>query len=86
MKARRGIWIRPCRSFKSDEEGFVVGERERKCKENGESSDIGSKKSGNNFVDAIRDAVWRVSKPSLRSEGKLTEAMEKLEETLFSVS
>lgn len=82
LNARRRVWIRPCRSFKSDQEDFRVGEREKNC----ESGDHGLKTSGNKFVDAIRDAVWRVSKPSLRSEGKLSEAMEKLEETMFSVS
>ncbi|KAH6804256.1 Rossmann-fold superfamily protein [Perilla frutescens var. frutescens] len=91
VKTRRRIWIRPCRSFKSDEEGFGFGEKEKKCEENyGQemdgSSDIGSKKGVNIIVDAIRGAVWRASKPSLRSEGKSREALEKLEETLFSLS
>lgn len=90
VKARRRICIRPCRSFKSDQEGFGFGEKEKKCEETcgqvSESRDIGSERSVNKFVDGIREAVWRVSKPSLRSEGKFTEAMEKLEETLFSVS
>jgi len=39
----------------------------------------------NKFVGAIRSAVWSCSKPSLRTENKLREAMEMLEERLFSV-
>ncbi|KAG6391123.1 hypothetical protein SASPL_148874 [Salvia splendens] len=75
VKSRRRIWIRPCRSFKSDQEGSGFREREKKVTESREE------KSVNKFVEGIRDAVWRMSKPSLRSE-----AMEKLEETLFSVA
>ncbi|XP_042033454.1 probable chlorophyll(ide) b reductase NYC1, chloroplastic isoform X2 [Salvia splendens] len=75
VKSRRRIWIRPCRSFKSDQEGSGFREREKKVTESREE------KSVNKFVEGIRDAVWRMSKPSLRSE-----AMEKLEETLFSWS
>lgn len=80
MKAHRRIWIRPCRSFKSDQEGSGLGERDKKVMESREE------KSVNKFVKGIRDAVWRMSKPSLRSELRFSEAMEKLEETLFSVS
>lgn len=42
-------------------------------------------KSVNKLVEAIRSAVWSCSKPSLRTENKLREAMEKLEERLFLV-
>ncbi|KAG6389368.1 hypothetical protein SASPL_150836 [Salvia splendens] len=80
VKARRRISIRPCRSFKSDQEGSGFGEREKKVMESREE------KSVNKFVEGIRDAVWRMSKPSLRSELRFSEAMEKLEEILFSVS
>ncbi|KAG6389293.1 hypothetical protein SASPL_150760 [Salvia splendens] len=80
VKARRRISIRPCRSFKSDQEGSGFGEREKKVMESREE------KSVNKFVEGIRDAVWRMSKPSLRSELRFSEAMEKLEETLFSWS
>ncbi|KAK4713457.1 hypothetical protein R3W88_019364 [Solanum pinnatisectum] len=38
------------------------------------------------FVGAIRSAVWSCSKPSLRTENKLREAMEMLEERLFSLA
>ena len=75
VKARRRIWIRPCRSFKSDQEGSGLREREKQVMQSREEKIV------NKFVEGIRDAVWRMSKPSLRSE-----AMEKLEETLFSVS
>ncbi|KAF3623052.1 hypothetical protein FXO37_32055 [Capsicum annuum] len=37
----------------------------------------------NKLVETIRSAVWSCSKPSLRTENKLREAMEKLEERLF---
>ncbi|XP_015082456.1 probable chlorophyll(ide) b reductase NYC1, chloroplastic isoform X1 [Solanum pennellii] len=37
----------------------------------------------NKLVGAIRSAVWSCSKPSLRTENKLREAMEMLEERLF---
>ncbi|XP_057785471.1 probable chlorophyll(ide) b reductase NYC1, chloroplastic [Salvia miltiorrhiza] len=84
VKPRRRIWIRPCRSFKSDQEDFGFGEREKKCEET--SGQVMEEKSVNKFVEGIRDAVWRVSKPSLRPEGRFSEAMEKLEETLFSWS
>ncbi|KAL1532701.1 putative chlorophyll(ide) b reductase nyc1, chloroplastic [Salvia divinorum] len=80
VKPRRRIWIRPCRSFKSDQEGFGLGEKEKKVTESREE------KSVNKFVEGVRDAVWRISKPSLRSELRFSEAMEKLEETLFSWS
>ncbi|KAH0655581.1 hypothetical protein KY285_030463 [Solanum tuberosum] len=40
----------------------------------------------NKFVGAIRSAVWSCSKPSLRTENKLREAMEMLEERLFSLA
>ncbi|XP_047974437.1 probable chlorophyll(ide) b reductase NYC1, chloroplastic [Salvia hispanica] len=75
VKARRRIWIRPCRSFKSDQEGSGLREREKQVMQSREEKIV------NKFVEGIRDAVWRMSKPSLRSE-----AMEKLEETLFSWS
>lgn len=39
----------------------------------------------NKLVGAIRSAVWSCSKPSLRTENKLREAMEMLEERLFWV-
>lgn len=89
MKGGRRIWIRPCRSFRS-EEGIGIGEKEKKSEENCgevmENNGFLSRKSANKFVGAVRNAVWSVSKPSLRSEPKFREALEKLEETLFSVS
>ncbi|KAL0346597.1 UNVERIFIED_CONTAM: putative chlorophyll(ide) b reductase NYC1, chloroplastic [Sesamum calycinum] len=87
VKGRGRIWARPCRSFRS-EEGVVTEEKEKKGEENcGEvrgSNGFGAGKDVNKFLGGIRNAIWRVSKPSLRSERKLAEAMEKLEETLFS--
>ncbi|KAK6149324.1 hypothetical protein DH2020_016849 [Rehmannia glutinosa] len=83
-------WVQPCRSFRSEESINGIVEKEKKSEENcGEmkgSNDFGSRKSVNKFVGAVRNAVWKVSKPSLQSQGKFREAMEKLEETLFSFS
>ncbi|KAI3443786.1 hypothetical protein Pfo_000451 [Paulownia fortunei] len=89
VKGRGRICVRPCRSFRS-EEGIGIEEKAKKSEENcGEvrgSNGFGSRKSVNKFVGAVRNAVWRVSKPSLRSQGKFREALEKLEETLSSFS
>lgn len=68
---RRRIVVQPCRSFKSEDVG--PGEY------------VKESKSVNKLVGAIRSAVWSCSKPSLRTENKLREAMEKLEERLFLV-
>lgn len=51
-----------------------------------ESNVLETERRVNKIVDSVRNAVWKVSKPSLRSQGKIREAMEKLEEKLFSVS
>lgn len=67
---RRRILVHPCRSFKSED--VVEYGKESKSKER-----------VNKLVGAIRSAVWSCSKPSLRTENKLREAMEKLEERLF---
>ncbi|KAK4397012.1 putative chlorophyll(ide) b reductase NYC1, chloroplastic [Sesamum angolense] len=89
VKGRGRIWTRPCRSFRS-EEGVVTEEKEKKGEENcGEvrgSNGFGARKDVNKLLGGIRNVIWRVSKPSLRSERKLAEAMEKLEETLFLIS
>ncbi|KAL0410655.1 UNVERIFIED_CONTAM: putative chlorophyll(ide) b reductase NYC1, chloroplastic [Sesamum latifolium] len=89
VKGRGRIWARPCRSFRS-EEGVGTQEKEKKGEENcGEvrgSNGFGARKDVNKFLGGIRNAIWRVSKPSLRSERKLAEAMEKLEETFISFS
>ncbi|KAL8480136.1 hypothetical protein ACS0TY_026894 [Phlomoides rotata] len=80
MWGGRRILNRPCRSFRSEE-----GKKREKMEM---SNDFDSRKTrvDNVFVDAVRKAVWRVSKPSLRSQGEYREALEKLEETLFSLS
>lgn len=82
---------RPCRSFRSDEGDNGFGEKMKREENFGEEIEISNdfdsrKKVDNVFVNAVRKAVWRVSKPSLRSQGEFREAIEKLEETLFSVS
>ncbi|CAN4116841.1 unnamed protein product [Withania somnifera] len=64
---RRRILLQPCRSFKPEDVSEYVK----------------GSKSVNKLVGAIRSAVWSCSKPSLRTENKLREAMEKLEERLF---
>ncbi|KAM3394949.1 putative chlorophyll(ide) b reductase NYC1, chloroplastic [Capsicum chinense] len=65
----RRIFVQPCRSFKSSED---VGDYH-----------VEGSKPVNKLVETIRSAVWSCSKPSLRTENKLREAMEKLEERLF---
>lgn len=70
VKGRRRIVLQPCRSFKSEDE-YVKGSE--------------TKKPVNKLVGAIRSAVWSCSKPSLRTENKFREAIEKLEERLFLV-
>ncbi|KAL2500746.1 putative chlorophyll(ide) b reductase NYC1 [Forsythia ovata] len=51
-----------------------------------EDNSVEAERRVNKFVGSVRNYVWRVSKPSLRSHGKYREAMEKLEEKLFSLS
>lgn len=80
MKGRGRVCARPCRSFRS-EEGGKKGEED--CSESRGKSNLGYMKSVNKLADSFRNAVWRASKPSLRSDRK---ALEKLEEALFSVS
>ncbi|XP_051132141.1 probable chlorophyll(ide) b reductase NYC1, chloroplastic [Andrographis paniculata] len=74
VRGRDTVWVRPCRSFRSDEGSGA--------EESGNRS-VGSARSVNKLVNSFRNAVWRASKPSLRSDRK---ALEKLEETLFSIS
>ncbi|KAK4481211.1 hypothetical protein RD792_012097 [Penstemon davidsonii] len=83
VKGRGRIRVRPCQSFRSEEKEKKGAENYGVVKEN---SVFGSRKSVNKFVGAIRNAVWRASKPSLRSESKFREAMEKLEEKISSFS
>ncbi|XP_075508975.1 putative chlorophyll(ide) b reductase NYC1, chloroplastic [Primulina tabacum] len=89
VKGRGRIWVMPCKSFRS-ENGFEVKEKHEKSGENfgklQESNMFGSRKSVNKWVDAIRNAVWRVSKPSLLSKSRFREELVKLEELLFSSS
>ncbi|KAL8039897.1 hypothetical protein ABFX02_10G066500 [Erythranthe guttata] len=77
-------------SFRSKEGAGGIEEKNNKSDENrGElmtSNGYGSRKSLNKLVAAVRNSVWRVSKPSLRSQLNSIEAMEKLEDTLFSIS
>ncbi|KZV27462.1 hypothetical protein F511_02571 [Dorcoceras hygrometricum] len=89
VKGRGRVWVMPCRSFLS-ENGSGVKEKHKKGEENlgklQESSSFGSRKNMNKLAIAIRNAVWRVSKPSLLSKSKFREELVKLEEKLFSLS
>ncbi|XP_075517648.1 putative chlorophyll(ide) b reductase NYC1, chloroplastic [Primulina tabacum] len=89
VKGRGRIWVMPCRSFRS-ENRFRVKEKHEKSEESfgklQECNSFGSRKSVNKWVDAIRNAVWRVSKPSLLSKSRFREELVELEEKLFSLS
>ncbi|XP_022893448.1 probable chlorophyll(ide) b reductase NYC1, chloroplastic isoform X1 [Olea europaea var. sylvestris] len=86
---RGRIFVQPCRSFRSEEESGM-GEKGKNGEENfgkiNESNIVEAERSVNKFVGSVRNAVWTVSKPSLRSQGEFREALEKLEEKLFSLS
>lgn len=82
MKGRGRIWVQPCRSFRSEQEGIGIQESQQKYGELSGSNNFGSRRKNlNKLVGAIRNAVWRFSKPSLQAE-----ALQKLEETLNSLS
>ncbi|KAG8363142.1 hypothetical protein BUALT_BualtUnG0000200 [Buddleja alternifolia] len=74
------------RCFRSEEEEGKEMTMKAAGGEMMESNNGRKTTSLNKYVGAVRNAVWRVSKPSLRSETKFREALEKLEETLFSLS
>lgn len=89
VRGRGRIFVQPCISFRSEEESGV-NEKGKKNLDNfgeiKESNVLETERSVNKIVDFVRNAVWKVSKPSLRSQGRIREAMEKLEEKLFSLS
>ncbi|CAA0823324.1 Probable chlorophyll(ide) b reductase NYC1-chloroplastic [Striga hermonthica] len=70
------IWARPC----------IKSEEEKCCVVVETSNGFESRKGVNKLVGLVRNAVWKVSKPSLRSQPNFAEALEKLERTLFSLS
>ncbi|GER32756.1 NAD(P)-binding Rossmann-fold superfamily protein [Striga asiatica] len=75
VNGRGRIWARPC----------IKSEEEKCCVEVETINRFESRKGVNKFVGLVRNAVWKVSKPSLRSQPNFAEALEKLERTLFSV-
>lgn len=72
------IRLKPCRAFRSEEGGSEEGELDKKYWWE-------SQKGLDNLVRGFRSAVWSCSKPSLRSDHKFRESLEKLEENLFLV-
>lgn len=80
VPGRRGSWVQPCRSFKS-EEGTCEKERENgNLKENNNNNNgLESKRGIYRTIDVLKSAFLRNSS----SEEKFSE---KLEESLSSVS
>nr|GMC58788.1 probable chlorophyll(ide) B reductase NYC1, chloroplastic [Ipomoea batatas]GMC58810.1 probable chlorophyll(ide) B reductase NYC1, chloroplastic [Ipomoea batatas]GMD42151.1 probable chlorophyll(ide) B reductase NYC1, chloroplastic [Ipomoea batatas]GME03399.1 probable chlorophyll(ide) B reductase NYC1, chloroplastic [Ipomoea batatas] len=70
------IRLKPCRAFRSGEGGSEEEEFDKKYWWE-------SQKGLDNLVRGFRSAVWSCSKPSLRSDYKFRERLEKLEENLF---
>lgn len=75
VKGSRGIRVKPCRSFRSEEGEEMKGNR----------VGIECKKGVNPLLHAIRSTVWSLSKPRSKSDARFREALEKLEEKLSKV-
>ncbi|KAI5680521.1 hypothetical protein M9H77_01748 [Catharanthus roseus] len=76
VKGSRGIRVKPCRSFRSEEGEEMKGNR----------VGIECKKGVNPLLHAIRSTVWSLSKPRSKSDARFREALEKLEEKLSKVA
>ncbi|RAL37198.1 hypothetical protein DM860_004120 [Cuscuta australis] len=76
VKGIRGFGLKPCRAYRPEKGGEF--EKTKKKKYWWESQ-----KGVDNVVKLFRSAVWSCSKPSLRSDYKSREALEKLEDNLF---
>uniref|UniRef100_A0A5B6YM65 chlorophyll(ide) b reductase n=2 Tax=Davidia involucrata TaxID=16924 RepID=A0A5B6YM65_DAVIN len=88
FNGRRGVCMRPCRSFRS-EEGGDAAEKEtesaRKCGNAKENYQLESKK-GIKVMDSLKSAFLGVSTSRSRSKEEFGDALEKLEERVSAVA
>ncbi|XP_059638123.1 probable chlorophyll(ide) b reductase NYC1, chloroplastic [Cornus florida] len=88
-KGRQGVCVRPCRSFRSEEGGEELAEKQtevaRKCENLKENDQLDSKRRFK-VLDFLKSAVFVDPRSRSRSDAEFRNAVAKLEEKLFAAA